>query len=306
MRTDFDGQVAIVTGASKGIGQATARRLIRGGAALAINARNGAALESVANELRAERAADVLVLPGNVTRPGGPEALVEATLRRFGRLDLVVNTVAVNTTFGSLLDVDSDAFSATLLRNTWPTVALAQAAVSGGMGEGGAIVAVSTIGSHSIQPEVAPYCASKAALEVLVRSLAYELGPRGIRVNAVAPGLVATDMSRALWEGEQEEREAGLLPLGRLGHPDDIAAAICFLLSPASRGRPVRCSTSMAVGCSTVMGPPGCSAGVVWGAGAGGVGGRRNDDPALGMDRETNMSPSSAPVRPASTPPELC
>jgi len=187
----------------------------------------------VAEELR-ESAPDVLVLPGNVTRPGEAEALVEATLRHFGRLDLVVNTVAVNTTFGSLLDVDADAFSATLLRNTWPTVALAQAAVAGGMGEGGAIVAVSTIGSHSIQPEVAPYCASKAALEVLIRNLAYELGPRGIRVNAVAPGLVATDMSRALWEGEQEEQEAGLLPLGRLGQPDDIAAAICFLLSPAS------------------------------------------------------------------------
>lgn len=229
----FEGQVAIVTGSSKGIGRATARRLARGGAAVAINARTGAALELVADELR-QFASDVLVLPGNVTRPGEAEALVEATLRHFGRLDLVVNTVAVNTTFGSLLDVDSNAFSATLLRNTWPTVALAQAAVAGGMGEGGAIVAVSTIGSHSIQPEVAPYCASKAALEVLVRNLAYELGPRKIRVNAVAPGLVATDMSRALWEGEQEEQEAGLLPLGRLGQPDDIAAAICFLLSPAS------------------------------------------------------------------------
>ena len=121
-----------------------------------------------------------------------------------------------------------------MLRNTWPTVALAQSAVAHGLDDGGAIVAVSTIGSHSIQPEVAPYCASKAALEVLVRCLAYELGPRGIRVNAVAPGLVATDMSRALWEGEQQEREAALLPLGRLGHPDDIAGSICFLLSDAA------------------------------------------------------------------------
>ena len=114
-------------------------------------------------------------------------------------------------------------------------MALAQSAVAHGLGEGGAIVAVSTIGSHSIQPEVAPYCASKAALEVLVRCLAYELGPRGIRVNAVAPGLVATDMSRALWEGDQEAHEAALLPLGRLGRPDDIAGAICFLLSDDGR-----------------------------------------------------------------------
>ena len=93
----FDGQVAIVTGSSKGIGRATALQLARGGAAVTINARHGAALEPVAEELRAF-AADVLVLPGNVTRPGEAEALVEATLRHFGRLDLVVNTVAVNTT----------------------------------------------------------------------------------------------------------------------------------------------------------------------------------------------------------------
>ena len=233
MSSEFADRVAIVTGSSKGIGRATAERLARDGAAVAINARNLDRLEGVAAGIR-DRGGEALVVPGNVTRPGGAEALVEATVQRWGRLDFVVNTVAVNTTFGSLLDVDFDAFSATLLRNTWPTIALARAAVAAGLGDGGAIVAVSTIGSHSIQPEVAPYCASKAALEVLVRNLAYELGPRGIRVNAVAPGLVATDMSRALWEGEENAGEVGLLPLGRLGRPEDIAAAICFLLSPGA------------------------------------------------------------------------
>jgi NAD(P)-dependent dehydrogenase (short-subunit alcohol dehydrogenase family) len=230
MSTGFAGRVAIVTGSSKGIGRATASRLARAGARVVLNARHAEALEEVTAELGRE-GHDVLGVPGNVTRPGGAEPLVEAAVNHFGQLDFVVNTVAVNTTFGSLLDVDPDAFQATMLRNTWPTVALAQSAIANGLGDGGAIVAVSTIGSHSTQPEVAPYCASKAALEVLVRCLAYELGPRGVRVNAVAPGLVATDMSRALWEGEQEEREAALLPLGRLGAPDDIAGAICFLLS---------------------------------------------------------------------------
>jgi 3-oxoacyl-[acyl-carrier protein] reductase len=232
MGQEFADRVAIVTGSSKGIGRATAEQLARAGASVVINARNEDQLELVARELRAG-GADVLVAPGSVTGAGGAEAVVDATVAHFGRVDLIVNTVAINTTFGSLLDVDLGAFETVMIRNTWPTVALAQAGVSAGLGDGGAIVAVSTIGSHSMHPEVAPYCASKAALEVLVRSLAYELGPRGIRVNAVAPGLVVTDMSRILWEGE-EEREVAVLPLGRLGQPDDIAAAICFLLSPAA------------------------------------------------------------------------
>ena len=233
MHAEFSGRVALVTGASKGIGRATAARLAARGAAVAINARHEDQLEQVAAELRAA-GAEVLAAPGNVTAGGGAERLVEATVARFGHLDLIVNTVAVNTSFGSILEVDHEAFASVMIRNTWPTLALAQAAVAAGLGEGGAIVAVSTIGSHSIQPEVAPYCASKAALDVIVRNLAYELGPRGVRVNAVAPGLVATDMSRALWEGEQQEHEAALLPLRRLGEPDDIAGAICFLLSPAA------------------------------------------------------------------------
>jgi 3-oxoacyl-[acyl-carrier protein] reductase len=227
------GRWAIVTGASRGIGRATAQELVTRGAAVAINARDAGDLERTAHELR-DRGGEVLSVPGSITRPGVAEELVRTACERFGPAQLIVNTVAVNTSFGSLLDVGHDAFAAALVRNTWPTIALAQAAVAGGMGEGGAIVAVSTIGGHSIQPEVAPYCASKAALDVLVRNLAYELGPRGIRVNAVAPGLVRTDMSRALWEGEQEQQEAGLLPLRRLGLPQDIASTICFLLSNAA------------------------------------------------------------------------
>jgi NAD(P)-dependent dehydrogenase (short-subunit alcohol dehydrogenase family) len=231
MSTNFADRVAVVTGASKGIGRATAERLARGGARVVLNARGAEDLASVEAELRDE-GHQVFAVPGNVTRPDGAERLLSAAAERFGPVELLVNTVGVSKTFGPLLEAERDAFVATMERNTWPIVALTQAAVRRGMGEGGAIVAVSTIGSHSIQPLLAPYCASKAALEVLIRSLARELGPRGIRVNAVAPGLVATDMSRALWEGEQAAAEAELLPLGRLGRPDDIAGAIGFLLSP--------------------------------------------------------------------------
>jgi 3-oxoacyl-[acyl-carrier protein] reductase len=230
MTARFEGRVALVTGSSKGIGRATATRLAREGAAVVLNARHPEELEATRLELAAE-GLEVTCVEGNVGRPGGPEAIVEAAVATFGRIDLVVNTVAVNTSYGPLLELEQDAFQVTMVRNTWPTIALAQSAIANGLGDGGAIVAVSTIGSHSVQPLVAPYCASKSALDTIVRSLARELGPRGIRVNAVAPGLIVTDMSRALWEGDQADKEAELLPLGRLGQPEDIAGAITWLLS---------------------------------------------------------------------------
>jgi 3-oxoacyl-[acyl-carrier protein] reductase len=230
MTARFEGRVALVTGSSKGIGRATATRLAREGAAVVLNARHPEELEATRLELASE-GLEVTSVQGNIGHPGAPEAIVEAAVATFGRIDLVVNTVAVNASYGPLLALEQDAFSLTMVRNTWPTIALAQAAVANGLGDGGAIVAVSTIGSHSVQPLVAPYCASKSALDTLVRSLARELGPRGIRVNAVAPGLIVTDMSRALWEGDQADREAELLPLGRLGRPEDIAGAITWLLS---------------------------------------------------------------------------
>jgi NAD(P)-dependent dehydrogenase (short-subunit alcohol dehydrogenase family) len=234
MSTKFAGRVAVVTGASKGIGRATAQRLARAGARVVLNARGAEELAAVEAELRDE-GHEVVAVIGNITRPDGAERLVAAAADRFGPVELLAHTVGVNTTFGPLLETEHDAFMATMERNTWPIVALAQAAVHHGMGDGAAIVAVSTIGSHSVQPRVGPYCASKAALNVLVRMLAHELGPRGIRVNAVAPGLVMTEMSRVLWEGDQAAAEAELLPLGRLGEPDDIAGAISYLLSDDAR-----------------------------------------------------------------------
>ncbi|MFN8217853.1 MAG: SDR family oxidoreductase [Solirubrobacterales bacterium] len=225
------GRVALVTGASRGIGAATAERLAREGAAVLVNARTEDSLAELAGRLRGE-GLEVQPCAGSVTRPEGPGRLVSAAVERFGRIDLVVNTVGISATYGPLLEVEREPFLATMERNTWPIVALAQEAVRAGLGEGGSIIAVSTIGSHSVQPLVAPYCASKAALDLLVRTLARELGPRGIRVNAVAPGLIRTEMSRILWEGEQEQAEAELLPAGRLGRPEDIASAIAWLASP--------------------------------------------------------------------------
>jgi 3-oxoacyl-[acyl-carrier protein] reductase len=230
VRSRFAGRVAVVTGASKGIGAAIARRLADEGGSVLMNARDAENLQRTAAGI-AKTGGRVHCVPGNITRPGTCEQLIAAALEHFGRLDHVVNTVAINLAYGPLLAAERDTFMGTMERNTWPSVDLVQQAVAQGMAEGGSVAVISTIGSHSLAPYLAAYSASKAALDLIVRHLARELGPRNIRVNAVAPGLVTTDMSQILWAGERKQAEEQLLPLGRLGQPSDIAAAVTWLLS---------------------------------------------------------------------------
>jgi NAD(P)-dependent dehydrogenase (short-subunit alcohol dehydrogenase family) len=230
VRSRFAGRVAVVTGASKGIGAAIARRLADEGGSVLMNARDAENLQRTAAGI-AKTGGRVHCVPGNITRPGTCEQLIAAALEHFGRLDHVVNTVAVNLAYGPLLAAERDTFMGTMERNTWPSVDLVQQAVAQGMAEGGSVAVISTIGSHSLAPYLAAYSASKAALDLIVRHLARELGPRNIRVNAVAPGLVTTDMSQILWAGERKQAEEQLLPLGRLGRPSDIAATVTWLLS---------------------------------------------------------------------------
>jgi NAD(P)-dependent dehydrogenase (short-subunit alcohol dehydrogenase family) len=162
-----------------------------------------------------------------------PGKLVDAAVESFGAVDLVVNNVGASPYYGPLMNADRERFSKTLLLNTWVPLAVTQAAVQAGMGSKrpGAVVNVTTIGSRQVQPMLGAYTSAKAALELMTRVLARELGPRGVRVNGVAPGLVQTSMARLLWEGGRGDAEAEILPLQRIGRPDDIAAAVCFLLS---------------------------------------------------------------------------
>ena len=158
-------------------------------------------------------------------------------MERFGRIDFVVNNAGANASYGYLLDITRDAFLATVTVNAWAPLALVQAAVGAGLGDhpGAAVVNISTIGARQVQPAVAGYTASKAALDVLTRGLARELGPQGIRVNGLSPGLVQTSMAGVLWEGDRGREEAEILPLQRLGRPEDIAGAVAFLLSDEAR-----------------------------------------------------------------------
>ena len=228
----LSGKVAVVTGSSKGIGRAVAQQLGAAGAHVVINARNTEELALTEKELR-DKGYDVFGVAANIAHDDGPATLVNAAADRYGPIDLLVNVVAINPAFGPLLDADQAAFAKTMLVNTWSPIAVVQRAVARGLTDGGcgAVVNVSTTGARQYQPWLAAYCASKAALEVLTTHLANELGPKGVRVNAVAPGLTKTDMARVLWEGPPGEFERSVLPLRRLGAPDEIANAVVFLLS---------------------------------------------------------------------------
>ncbi|HEY2298708.1 MAG TPA: SDR family oxidoreductase [Jatrophihabitans sp.] len=229
----FGGRVAVVTGASRGIGRAIVDRLARRGCAVVMNARDADTLDLAVKEVVAGGASAVGIR-GSINDPALPDRLVDTAMTEFGRVDFVVNNAATTASYGPLLDVDRDAFVKTMIANTWPPLALVQAAMQAGLRDG-AVVNISTTGAQRVHSPTGPYTASKAALESLTATLARELGPRGITVNAVAPGLVRTELARALWEGDREEQEIRLVPMQRLGEAPDIAAAVEFLLGPDAR-----------------------------------------------------------------------
>jgi 3-oxoacyl-[acyl-carrier protein] reductase len=229
----FAGRVAVITGASRGIGRATADRLAAQGCCVVLNGRDEQTLDLSVKEVLSAGGRAVGVR-GSINDPEFPKRAIDVAIAEFGRIDFVVNNAATTASYGPLIDVSRDAFVKTMIANTWPAVSLVQCAVAAGMRDG-AVVNISTTGAQRVHPPTGPYTASKAALESLTTTLARELGPRGITVNAVAPGLVRTELARALWEGEREEQEIRLVPMQRLGEAPDIAAAVQFLLGGSAR-----------------------------------------------------------------------
>jgi NAD(P)-dependent dehydrogenase (short-subunit alcohol dehydrogenase family) len=236
-RNRFSGQVAVLPGstADPSIGRACARRLGREGAAVVINGRDEAALAATERDLRDEGIA-VAAVAGSMEDEGTPARLVEAAVSQFGRIDLVVNTIGGTRFQGSFEAMDRAGFMDTIALNTWPTLALIKAAVGGGLTEGGgAIVNISSGSPRKTTPTMIAYAAAKAALNALTRTLAADLGSRGVRVNAVSPGLTKTTATGVMWKGDDGRAAGANVVLGRLTEADDIAAAATFLLSDDAR-----------------------------------------------------------------------
>jgi NAD(P)-dependent dehydrogenase (short-subunit alcohol dehydrogenase family) len=227
----LEGKVALVTGASRGIGKAIAEAFAAAGAQVMLSSRKQEALESVKAGIG--RGDDVGVFAANAGEPDQAEAAVQATMDAFGSVDILVNNAATNPYMGPNIEIDLPRYDKTLQVNLRGPLVWTQAAWRASMqANGGVVLNIASIGGLTVEPSIGIYNMTKAALIHLTKTLAAELSP-GVRVNAIAPGLVKTDFARALWE-PAEEQVARRTPLHRLGEPEDIAAAALFLASDLS------------------------------------------------------------------------
>jgi len=230
---DLGGKVALVTGSTRGIGKSVAEELARAGAKVAVSSRKAEACESTRKEFEAA-GFQVLARPCNVSRKEELQALVGATKAKWGRLDIVVANAASNPYYGPLTGVPDDAFDKIFANNVKSVLWLAAMTLPGMTG-GGSFIVVGSIGGLIANTVIGAYGISKAADHHLVRNLAAEWGPKNVRVNAIAPGLVKTEFARALWEDEKRRNERiQATPLRRLGEPRDIGGIAVFLASDAA------------------------------------------------------------------------
>jgi NAD(P)-dependent dehydrogenase (short-subunit alcohol dehydrogenase family) len=232
---DLSGQVAVVTGSSKGIGRSAAEIMAALGAKVVVSSRKADACEAVAAGIR-KAGGEAIVIPCNISHKEELEGLVKGTLKQLGRIDTLVCNAAINPYFGPLEKIPDEVFDKIMATNIKSNLWLCNFALPG-MAEqgGGSIVIVSSVAGLRGTAQIGAYCISKAADMQLTRSLAVEWSPRGVRVNCVAPGLVKTDFARTLWEDpERMKRIDSITPLRRIGEPDEIGGVVAFLASKAS------------------------------------------------------------------------
>ncbi|GAA6198818.1 SDR family oxidoreductase [Aquicoccus sp. SU-CL01552] len=235
---DLSGKVALLTGASKGMGQAMATALAEHGATVVISARKQDRLDEAAAEINAAVGADrAIPVACNVGHKDQLQALVETARAKAGPIDIVVGNAGVNPYYGPTSEIPDEAYEKTMAANVQSNLWLAQMTVSDMVDKGaGSMMFTSSVGAFKPSDTLGTYCMSKLALIGLVRNLAAEFGPKGVRFNAICPGLVRTEFARELWDNPQvAERIMNDIPLRRLGEPEDFKGLAVFLASDASR-----------------------------------------------------------------------
>jgi dehydrogenase/reductase SDR family member 4 len=233
---DFGGKVAVITGATRGIGLAAARLLAQCGARVVVSSRKPEACEAVKSELEAA-GHEAIAIPAHAAREADLAQLIARTVESFGRLDVVVANAATNPVFTPLAELPEDSWARILDTNLSGPLRLARHALPHlAAAGGGAFVLISSVNAQRGVKGSGAYGVSKAGLEQLTRQLAVEWGERRVRVNAVAPGTVRTDLIRRLAERPGfMDSVLGSTPLGRIVEPEDVAAAIAFLASDSAR-----------------------------------------------------------------------
>lgn len=231
---DLTGKVAVVTGSSRGIGRAIAERLAEHGAKVVVSSRKPDACEPVAAGIR-ERGGEAMVIPCHIAHKEALQALVDRTVSAWGGIDILVCNAAVNPYLGPAAGASDEVYERVMGANVRSNFWLCNMVLPGMAARGGgSVIIISSIGGLRGSAQLGLYAISKAADMQLARNICVEWGPRNIRANAIAPGLIRTDFARALWEDPALYRKRTKdTPLQRIGEPDEIAGAAVFLASRA-------------------------------------------------------------------------
>jgi len=231
---DLKGRTALITGSSRGIGRAIAERMAEAGARVVVSSRKLDACEEVVAGIR-KAGGEAIAVACNISNKDELASLVDQSRKAFGKIDVLVCNAAVNPHYGTTQDIPDSAFEKVLDCNIRSNHWLCQMVIPEMAERGdGAVLIVSSIGGLKGSASLGTYGLSKAADMALARNLAVEWGPRNVRVNCIAPGLVRTDFARALWENPETYKQATQrYPLRRIGEPDEIAGTAIFLASQA-------------------------------------------------------------------------
>ena len=231
----LDGKVAVITGGSRGIGRSIAEEFARRGAKVVISARKPEELEETAKAIR-EEGGEATAIAAHAAKDEAIEALVDQSLEKYGQIDILVNNAATNVAFAQLSDLETAAWDKTIETNLRGPFVLSKVVVNRWMKEhGGNIINLCSIAGFRGDPNMGAYSVSKAALVMLTKVQARELGAYGIRVNGIAPAVIKTKFSKILYETEEIRKHAeATAALGRVGEWNEVAGTAVYLASDAS------------------------------------------------------------------------